>query len=152
MARLPQPGGDDGTWGQVLNDFLSQSHTANGALKPGVVQATNLAQNAVSNTALASSSVTDDTLAVSGGTDGQVLTKDSTQSGGIAWETVDKTTVGLGNVDNTADLDKPISTATQAALNTKADSGDFGSKVLLIDNAAALPPGTPAGVIVVVKS
>lgn len=152
MARLPQPGGDDGTWGQVLNDFLSQSHTASGTLKPGVVQASNLAQNAVSNTALASSSVTEDTLAVSGGTDGQVLTKDSTQSGGIAWETVDKTTVGLGNVDNTADIDKPISTATQAALDTKADASALGPQALLIDNAAALPPGTPAGVIVVVKS
>lgn len=30
--------------------------------------------------------------------------------------------VGLGNVDNTADLAKPISTATQTALNAKADS------------------------------
>lgn len=32
---------------------------------------------------------------------------------------VTKSQVGLGNVDNTADLDKPISTATQAALNQK---------------------------------
>lgn len=31
-----------------------------------------------------------------------------------------KSQVGLGNVDNTADLDKPISTATQAALDGKA--------------------------------
>lgn len=30
--------------------------------------------------------------------------------------------VGLGNVDNTADADKPISTAMQAALDAKADS------------------------------
>lgn len=29
--------------------------------------------------------------------------------------------IGLGNVDNTADADKPISTATQTALNGKAD-------------------------------
>lgn len=32
-----------------------------------------------------------------------------------------KTDVGLSNVDNTADKDKPISTAQQNALNTKAD-------------------------------
>ena len=31
--------------------------------------------------------------------------------------------VGLGNVDNTADIDKPISTATQTALDGKADTG-----------------------------
>lgn len=34
---------------------------------------------------------------------------------------LDKASVGLDKVDNTADLDKPISTATQAALDGKAD-------------------------------
>lgn len=37
---------------------------------------------------------------------------------------VTKSQVGLGNVDNTSDISKPISTATQAALNSKlANSG-----------------------------
>lgn len=66
--------------------------------------------------------------------------------------TLTKTDVGLANVDNTSDADKPVSTATQTALDLKADTADLGAKVLLIDNAAALPAGTPAGVIVVVKS
>ena len=35
--------------------------------------------------------------------------------------TLVKSDVGLGNVDNTSDLNKPISTATQTALNTKVD-------------------------------
>ena len=35
--------------------------------------------------------------------------------------TVTKAQIGLGNVDNTADLDKPISTATQTALDGKVD-------------------------------
>jgi len=34
---------------------------------------------------------------------------------------VTKTQIGLSNVDNTSDLDKPISTLTQTALNLKAD-------------------------------
>lgn len=34
---------------------------------------------------------------------------------------LDKSSVGLGNVNNTADLDKPISTATQNALDGKVD-------------------------------
>lgn len=42
---------------------------------------------------------------------------------------VTKTTIGLGNVDNTSDLNKPISTATQTALDTldedKADKTDI---------------------------
>ena len=35
---------------------------------------------------------------------------------------VTKTQVGLGNVDNTSDVNKPISTATQTALNAKANA------------------------------
>ena len=42
--------------------------------------------------------------------------------------THDKTLVGLGNVDNTSDLNKPISTATQLALNTKADINNIPTK------------------------
>ena len=41
-----------------------------------------------------------------------------------------KTTVGLGNVDNTSDLNKPVSTATQAALDGKAVAGAIGSSGL----------------------
>jgi hypothetical protein len=36
---------------------------------------------------------------------------------------VTKAQVGLGNVDNTSDADKPVSTATQDALNMKSDMG-----------------------------
>jgi hypothetical protein len=38
---------------------------------------------------------------------------------------IDKADVGLNNVDNTSDLDKPISTLTQTALNLKADNLDL---------------------------
>jgi hypothetical protein len=41
--------------------------------------------------------------------------------GDKSWQNLDKTAVGLGNVDNTSDTNKPISTATQTALNLKAD-------------------------------
>jgi hypothetical protein len=34
MARLPTPGKDAGNWGNILNDFLSQAHAADGSLKP----------------------------------------------------------------------------------------------------------------------
>lgn len=37
---------------------------------------------------------------------------------------IDKTFVGLGNVDNTSDLNKPISTATQNALNLKENKSE----------------------------
>ena len=45
MARLPNPGGDDGTWGQVLNDFLTVSHENDGMLKESAVQAAGAASD-----------------------------------------------------------------------------------------------------------
>lgn len=47
------------------------------------------------------------------GTTAQYLRGDKT------WQTLNKAAVGLGNVDNTSDLNKPISTATQSALDGK---------------------------------
>jgi hypothetical protein len=35
--RLPTPGSDNGTWGDILNDFLVQSHAADGSLLPAAV-------------------------------------------------------------------------------------------------------------------
>ena len=56
---------------------------------------------------------------ITAGTTGQYYRGDKT------FQTLDKTAVGLGNVDNTSDANKPISTATQTALNAKQDSLGF---------------------------
>ena len=42
---------------------------------------------------------------------------------------VTKTQVGLGNSDNTSDANKPISNATQTALNTKSTRHEFAAAV-----------------------
>ena len=42
---------------------------------------------------------------------------------------IDKNTVGLNHVDNTADIDKPISTATQDALDLKADTTAINKEI-----------------------
>jgi hypothetical protein len=52
-----------------------------------------------------------------------------------------RTNLGLGNVDNTADTAKPISTATQTALDAKADDAD----VLKKDGSAGLSANWDAG-------
>jgi hypothetical protein len=54
--------------------------------------------------------------AITTGTTSQYFRGDKT------FQTLDKTAVGLGNVDNTSDLDKPISTATLTALNDRTDN------------------------------
>lgn len=40
---------------------------------------------------------------------------------------ITKANVGLGNVDNTSDANKPVSTATQTELNKKANTADLGA-------------------------
>lgn len=130
MARLPVTGSDDGTWGDILNTFLQISLNSDGTLKDGIVSLGKLATSNVASS-------------------GQVLKYDGAN---LTWASLTKSDVGLANVDNTSDLGKPVSTATQSALDLKANASDVGVKVLLIDNAGALPAGTPAGVVVVVKS
>ncbi len=43
---------------------------------------------------------------------------------------ISKANIGLGNVDNTADIDKPISTAVQAALDNKVSCEVQGETVV----------------------
>jgi hypothetical protein len=87
MARLPTPGGDSGNWGHILNDYLLQSHTTTGEIKPGAIT---------------------------------------------------KADIGLGNVDNTSDANKPVSSAAQTALDSKLDEADLDASVAtkLADNAS----------------
>lgn len=98
MPRLPQPGGDDHQWGDILNEFLRVSLNSDGTLKASVT------------------SNKEPVIAV--GTPNQYWRGDKT------WQSLNKAAVGLQNVDNTADANKPISAATQAALDAKANSAD----------------------------
>lgn len=133
MARLPTPGSDTGTWGTILNEYLSQVHNADGTLKNDVVTAAALADDAVSTAALNTTN---------NPSSGQVLSFNGTnltwivppsapvtsvngQTGAVV---LTKSDVGLGNVDNTADINKPISTATQTALDAKIDEATLTTK------------------------
>lgn len=51
---------------------------------------------------------------------------------------VTKDQVGLGNVDNTSDANKPISTATQNALNSKFNASDGNALKQRVDNIPEL--------------
>lgn len=105
MSRLPFPGGDEGEWGDILNDFLQVSHSPNGVIKPDSITETQLTPGARSklNATAPVSSVAGKTGAV----------------------TLVSSDVGLGNVTNTSDANKPVSNAVQAALDEKVDNNDF---------------------------
>jgi hypothetical protein len=49
---------------------------------------------------------------------------------------IDKSMVGLSNIDNTSDANKPISSATQVALNLKANTADVTNELALKANAS----------------
>ncbi len=109
MARLPQPGADQGQWGEILNDFLSQAHASSGAIKDGSITESQLdpaVQTKLNN----------------GG--GGAITSVNGQTGTV---TITKSDVNLSNVDNTSDVNKPVSTATQTALNLKANTSTLST-------------------------
>ncbi|WP_281322476.1 beta strand repeat-containing protein [Flavobacterium aestivum] len=58
--------------------------------------------------------------------------------GDKTWQTLDKTAVGLANIDNTSDLNKPVSMATQVALNNVLHKTGFSTETktgeLVIDS------------------
>lgn len=128
MARLPTPGSDNGTWGTVLNDYLGQVHASDGSLKADSVPETSLTSGV-----RAKLNQTPPVTSVASKTGDVVLAKGD---------------VGLGNIDNTSDANKPVSTATQTALSGKAATShthaatDITSGVLL---PARLGSGTADG-------
>lgn len=161
MSRLPIPGSDDNTWGDILNDFLGVAHESDGSLKdtgtlgskaplssPNFTGSVTVPTPANSTDAATKAYV--DSVASSGTPDADGSTKgklklagdlggtadlpavpglankvnSSTTVNGHALSanvTVSKSDVGLGNVDNTSDTDKPVSDAAQTAFDLKQD-------------------------------
>jgi hypothetical protein len=72
----------------------------------------------------------------------------NTRSGDV---TLTKSDVGLANVDNTSDANKPVSSAMQAALDLKADIGSGGGGLLVLGATDNVPLGTPADTVIVRK-
>jgi hypothetical protein len=59
--------------------------------------------------------------------------------GDKTWQTLNKSAVGLGNVDNTSDASKPVSTATQTALNLKEDAANKSDNTSLGNSTSLYP-------------
>lgn len=74
-----------------------------------------------------------------GGTALQYIRKDSSGAE-TEWATLDKTVVGLSNVDNTADVDKPVSILQQEAIDSHSTSIPINTKGIT-DKPSTYPEG-----------
>jgi len=114
MARLPTPGGDNGDWGTILNDFLSRIHSNDGTLKPNSVGSTQIQDNAVTSSAIAPAAITTDAIAPN------AVTVEA-----LAPNTIDDTVIADGSITNALIADATIeetklASAVQAKLNATA--------------------------------
>jgi hypothetical protein len=122
MSRLPTPGGDNGDWGGILNDYLSQAHNTDGSLKSNVVTATQI-QNGTISEALLDTSVQTKLNASAGTPDwSTIANKPAVIAAGVdqasaraaigAGTASTKSDIGLANVDNTSDATKNAAAAS----------------------------------------
>ncbi|HSX35819.1 MAG TPA: hypothetical protein VLH84_02685 [Patescibacteria group bacterium] len=135
MGRLPNPGGDDGVWGAVLNDYLTVEHNADGTHQVVVnPDATTTSKGKVQLTADFGGTAGAPTVTglqgrpVNSGapSDGQVL---SYNAGSSQWQPAtptgggsvpDATTTSKGIVQLAGDLAGTAAAPTVPALTTKA--------------------------------
>jgi hypothetical protein len=61
--------------------------------------------------------------------------------GDKTFQTLDKSAVSLGNVDNTSDASKPVSTATSTALGLKQDTLVSGTSIKTVNGTSLLGSG-----------
>ncbi len=148
MTRLPTPGSDDGTWGDILNDFLTVEHNADGTQKPlPQSKVTNLTADLGSKAPIAnptfSGSVTlssdpsgplqaatkqyVDTAASSGAPDATTISKGIIQLAGDLGGTAAAPTIAAGAV-----------TGSKIANTTITDANISGSAAIAKSKLAAL--------------
>lgn len=112
-------GGASGTVVEVGDLFFAIADNAGGT-QAAVGTSWSVEQGNINGAVVGPASVTDDLPAVFDGTTGKLI-KQKTYAAFKTLLSLVKGDVGLGNVDNTSDANKPVSTAQQAALDLKAN-------------------------------
>ena len=97
MARLPQPGSDNGTWGDILNEYLSQALKPDGTIKDNAVTNAAIAPDTITAAEIANGSITEAQL------DASVQTKLNASGGSPDWADItNKPAVIAAGVDQSA--------------------------------------------------
>ncbi|MFA5172735.1 MAG: hypothetical protein WC426_14325 [Sulfuriferula sp.] len=145
MARLPQPGGDSGNWGDILNDYLSQTLKNDGTLKdnsvtnsaiaPNAVTAAELATDAVTAVNIANGSISENLLDTAvqtklnagGTTDWSAIANKPAVIAAGATQADARAAISLDNVDNTSDATKNSASATLANKTMSGANNTFSN-------------------------
>ena len=146
MAQLPTTGGDDGTWGDILNEFLLVSHNGDGSLSSSAVS--NALPTPISTIKLGSGTpsssnflrgdgtwavpnggssalVNDTDVTIASPSGGQVLTYNSTAT---KWEneslpSASTSTAGVVQLDGVASDIQPLGVQSVGSAGKAADAG-----------------------------
>jgi len=153
MARLPQPGGDKGNWGDILNDYLSASHNSDGSLKDiPQTKITNLTSDLSAKANLASPTFTGTVTVPTPSTPTDAVTKsyvDAQVSAGM----VDATATTKGKIQLAGDLAGTAASPSVPGLANKLDTTTAASTYLTQNNATSTyaPKASPTftGVVTV---
>jgi len=132
---------------QLTNDsgFLTTNAVSSVAGKTGVVTLVkaDVGLGNVDNTSDANKPISTATQTALNAKENTITAGTTSQyyRGDKTFQTLDKTAVGLGNVDNTSDANKPVSTATQTALNAKQNTLVSGTNIKTINTQNILGSG-----------
>jgi len=167
VARLPQPGGDNGKWGDILNDYLLQALKPDGTIKDDAVTSNAIAPNAVTADQIADGAVAgehiQDGVIAEAQLDTNVQEKLNTAgSGGVADGTITTAklhddavtdskvspTAGIAQskiTDLVTDLAGKAATSHTHVATDISDSSSVGRAVLTATDAAAARSAIGAG-------
>lgn len=132
---------------RIKNKLIAQNSVELPQLTPSTAITLDANKNIVSSSVTAAelANVSGTTSPIQGQIDAEKEKIDDHIADSTNPHSVSKDQVGLGNVDNTSDLDKPVSTATQDALNLKYDASNPNNFVDATGAAAAAPVQSVAG-------
>ncbi|TAK89259.1 hypothetical protein EPO04_04170 [Patescibacteria group bacterium] len=157
MARLPIPGQDNGSWGDILNEYLSQSLSDTGELKSNTVGAGQIQDGIITETKLATAVQTklnDTTVA-----DGAITNAKVASGAAIAQSKLSLAITNTEVASGAAIARTKLDSSTQTSL-TRADTAaavytyDSGTNSYVVTSSSRIFRGTvdPASVGVTLAS